>query len=142
MKLEGRQAELEAEYTRTERELSDALAVEENTAEHFASLREFMDKLNAEPENVDLRLKTRQALRQVINVIHVYPVAVPENGLPEGWEPHDQEESDWLVKMTTDRKANKAGRYLRVYFRGGGFRVLCPDREDPLVHEMWPRKKG
>lgn len=134
---------LEQDRRRAEQELAEATRATDDADERIKSLAELHERLRRDGDgSVDLRLRLRAELKRLIKVVNIFPVAVPEKGSLERWEPDNKKEEDWLTKMLSDPKANRAGRYLKVYFRGGGFRVLYPEKDHPLALDVKPRIKG
>ncbi len=105
--------ELEADKKKIERNLAELRHTTITTESNLTDLREllkFMREQNGnEEKNIDVRLKLKHKLRQLIEKIEVYPIG------------------------HSSRSSNKKLRQFVIYFVGGSYRVIKPNSEPRMT---------
>ncbi len=138
-----RQAELAERQAEVQSELEEVMSAESQTTERLESLRGLIDKLNAEPDNVDLRMRTRQALQQLIECVSIRPVRFRRcdverfkegHGLPKKMAEGALEEMEKVV-------GDRAYRRYQIIFKGGSQRIIKPGLPMPLRLD-YDRERG
>jgi DNA invertase Pin-like site-specific DNA recombinase len=146
-RLSGRQSEIETEIA----SLSQASDKIRKQLHSVDQLWEYMHSV-AEEDRIDVRLRLRDRLRQLIKVIHVGPVGVirmtpelVEESMREQIDMKPElEGSDALEKIKeeyTNAIDNKELRWYLVVHEGGIYRSLSPV-EQPQLWWEYDRKDG
>lgn len=142
-RLEEQQGRVQSEIT----QLSKATETIERQLESIEQLFDYMQSASKE-KLIDVRLRLRDKLRQLIRKIDVYPVSpeimtpelveeIIQAALDEKPEMSDTDELDKFRRELEDKIDNKEEQVYSVVFEGGSCRMLAPYREpSPLFAEF------
>ena len=136
-----KQRELEADKETLTHEISKLENVYIQTENSLLTLKESIDKLTSAKDKklIDMRRKLQKTIRELVEVIKVYPKGQNYLELQKEFDALDSASLSKDEKKKWNNRIGRNGRYFRqaiVDFRGGGFLSFMHDEKTERLKVM------